>query len=676
MKTDYKKLLAYSSSAFAFLLTSNNSESQVIYHDLDPDIVLSPPFLGEDSYSLDFNGDGITDIRFMASIDWWDWASTLVWYTTEAIGIDNFLSVVKNPTYWSLYGAKPLDEGYAINSACSWTNLDHMELQVATRVFAWGNTGVDFYYNYWLQENKYIGVKFLIDGLIHFGWVRLSIPNYTDEGALPKMILQDFAYEATANTAITISNPKASCAEELLLQDATEYQNASDLHLTFNRADNESTVSAYRIFLVKSVTGTPYVPPSISELETLPADRYIEIAPTGAPDYSVIFPSTMKDKNGNPILTDYPNYYQAIILSIADGTMVTENNVSAGSNWIKIEAKAVVGPYSLDITTTTDQCDISDFTVTFHKGSDETGIAAYRVFIINGDHDLITETDSNYYMTVIPDGSNVYSVQFDPDKIIFEDSVPILFQNYYTEIITIADSLYATIGDFSSTQYYETYYGGTDGKEVEYYCPIYDHPPVLSFNGISKTTADIRVKFHGPKKLAELLQYRIYILPEEDVANFDNQVAADIPLANCYKILAASSELDINLPIGVPDIYGNPIAMDKRYVVMIGLVQPDNQNELSVSLPSAPFNFISDEAHLPLPNSYIYEDMLYVISGSDLPYHLNLYNMAGEKVLDYLISKEITIIDLSEIPSGTYILKSSPDGEIPVNKIFIGSRAK
>lgn len=89
-------------------------------------------------------------------------------------------------------------------------------------------------------------------------------------------------------------------------------------------------------------------------------------------------------------------------------------------------------------------------------------------------------------------------------------------------------------------------------------------------------------------------------------------------------------------------------------------------------MPSETFSFLSDESNIPLPYSYIYDNELYVISDINLPYMLNLYNMAGEKVFTYEITSPITIIDLSDLPKGLYIIKGTTADEMPATKIFVG----
>ena len=205
----------------------------------------------------------------------------------------------------------------------------------------------------------------------------MSISNYGITGRTPFVAVQDFAYEMTPNTPLIIANPTASIAEHVFMTDEFDYQNSSDFKVQFNKAIDESTISAYRIFLYKynypSIT-----PPSVALLETLPPERYFEVLPTGSPMYETMLPASL-------------------------------TNASLPSINVLDELTKVEGTYNLAISKSTENCDITDFTVTFNKAFDESYISEYRVYILNDDHGIISENDPSYYVSVIPDGTDNYT---------------------------------------------------------------------------------------------------------------------------------------------------------------------------------------------------------------------------------------------------------------------------
>jgi hypothetical protein len=74
--------------------------------------------------------------------------------------------------------------------------------------------------------NRYLGMKFLINGTVHYGWARVNVTNYLKGGALQ---LTGYAYETTPQTNIVeghISGPeKASKEPASLLTPTTQPAN-------------------------------------------------------------------------------------------------------------------------------------------------------------------------------------------------------------------------------------------------------------------------------------------------------------------------------------------------------------------------------------------------------------------------------------------------------------------
>lgn len=338
------KIAAYSIFSTAFLISHQQVSGEVIYQNIDPDIILDHNMWDTISVQLDLNSDGITDIQFFDREVGWSWVSPFHIYSTEIIYAKSFDFFVKNSNYPSYDIAAFLNTGYSINSLNYWSNATKMRLITESRETDSFGANMS-YYPFAHVTDKYIGIQFEIDGANHFGWVRLSITNFGVETLLPYLELQDFAYETNPETPIVISDSTASLAQNLFLTDSLDNNNASDLFLTFDKAINESTLSVYRIFLIP-LDGYNNADslPSTAILESLSPDRYTEILPIGAPHYICNFPSGMHDIEGNEIIAGvWPDakYYRAIILSVANGITTIQNNTSVPSNIIENEIEPV-----------------------------------------------------------------------------------------------------------------------------------------------------------------------------------------------------------------------------------------------------------------------------------------------------------------------------------------------
>ncbi len=205
----YQKLKAYSLFSTAFLFNGPSGFNQVVYVDIDPDIILDTP--GE-QFTLDIDGNGADDISFFnSSFDfymvtpWWsywtrqDLVANVLNENFELAGLKNYVY------YFSQYFYYP----YAIST----NNIINNELQfnnasfqlMAERTFYNNGEGTNhcfncYWYNYFTAEsvNKYLGLKLKDDGGdFHYGWMRCDV---LDEGRT--MIIKDYAYELTPDNPI------------------------------------------------------------------------------------------------------------------------------------------------------------------------------------------------------------------------------------------------------------------------------------------------------------------------------------------------------------------------------------------------------------------------------------------------------------------------------------------
>ncbi len=180
---DLKK---YSVYAIAFL-SSSNAIAQIVYTDVNPDALLNPG-----TNLMDMDNDGEAD------------------YNIDIFDLGSFDGVLISGEYYDNYIAG------SINSAAGPFGIYASALNTNDEVGAllnWMNDG----YLYWslsaggLQggqwqdiSNKYLGVKFNIDGNYHFGWIRMNVST-----SPISVTVRDYAYHATANTPLAAVKPNA-----------------------------------------------------------------------------------------------------------------------------------------------------------------------------------------------------------------------------------------------------------------------------------------------------------------------------------------------------------------------------------------------------------------------------------------------------------------------------------
>ncbi|MCE7996150.1 MAG: hypothetical protein HEP71_29490 [Roseivirga sp.] len=96
---------------------------------------------------------------------------------------------------------------------------------------------------------------------------------------------------------------------------------ASDIEVAFSPSENESSISEYRVILVKSTAASSF---DLMAANTLGSTRYHQVAKTGSAIKTGLSAS-LQDSDGEAIVEGIT--YRVLVLTVADGTTVTENHL-------------------------------------------------------------------------------------------------------------------------------------------------------------------------------------------------------------------------------------------------------------------------------------------------------------------------------------------------------------
>ena len=197
-----KKLLQYSSLAAAFLSMQSESHTQVVYTNLEPDIVLDEDF---EMGGVDLDNNGTYDFAFL----------NISYTYTSGIHISTLSQKIFAGAYGTsaneiagiedvYYLPYALSTNESIDDTLSFQNagLQRMAYRIYhsietgegdTLLFTW--IGGE-----WYPEllDHYLGVHFVDENLdYHFGWIRCDVK---DEGRM--LVVKDYAYEAEIDKPI------------------------------------------------------------------------------------------------------------------------------------------------------------------------------------------------------------------------------------------------------------------------------------------------------------------------------------------------------------------------------------------------------------------------------------------------------------------------------------------
>ena len=187
--------LQYHLNAYALGATAAGVALLATTQQADAEIVFTPAngrIANEERLNLDLNHDGVVDFQLLNDLH----------LSTTPFGDDLSIKPLAGNAVWGgksnrvYYFAAALPAGIAINSQAPFQarqlNLAFASLTAFTYVSGgpWKSA-----------RNRFLGLKFLINGEVHFGWARLTVlANKHKEEVVAT--LTGYAYETQANTPI------------------------------------------------------------------------------------------------------------------------------------------------------------------------------------------------------------------------------------------------------------------------------------------------------------------------------------------------------------------------------------------------------------------------------------------------------------------------------------------
>ncbi|MCC6840438.1 MAG: T9SS type A sorting domain-containing protein [Flavobacteriales bacterium] len=166
---------AYTSMAMAFLAVAADARAQIVYTDLDPDVVLSGA-----SYDVDFNNDGSAELTL----------------TQTELGSMHYVGITELAPGASVLGTVTVSYGDMF------PNVLAGGAPIAPGDPEWQGDPqgwlVDFYsYGQWSGQSGFLGVRFQVGGSLHYAWVELEMADNNTQ-----VIVKGFAFESTPDSAI------------------------------------------------------------------------------------------------------------------------------------------------------------------------------------------------------------------------------------------------------------------------------------------------------------------------------------------------------------------------------------------------------------------------------------------------------------------------------------------
>lgn len=205
-----KRLAAYASSAVAagvgLIAITKSADAKVIYTPAHVNIPLS----NTQAVPLDLNKDGTVDFFFSNRSYRTGYQLHLFSLRVAAANSNNQIWGKGRPgsESWFKRFASALPAGRVVGSNKSYlgagrARMATMSVSTTFGPIAASHTGGQFPY----ARGRYLGMQFVIEGKIHYGWARLSVPSLSPTSGITA-VLTGYAYETIPNKPIVTGKTK------------------------------------------------------------------------------------------------------------------------------------------------------------------------------------------------------------------------------------------------------------------------------------------------------------------------------------------------------------------------------------------------------------------------------------------------------------------------------------
>lgn len=379
---------------------------------------------------------------------------------------------------------------------------------------------------------------------------------------------------SASSTALRLTTTgNAGVISNLAVADIGDNGDGRDLRVSFNKAADESRISAYRVYVVRSANVGSF---TLSAANA--SNNYTQVNKTGG-NLSVTLPNAY-DTSGSLISNNVS--YRVFVMSVSNSGNSSQNALSSYSSQITLTANtAVTAPTSVTAKDIADNGDGRDLRVTFNRSSNETNVYHYRVFVVKTSNlsgfDLSeANRNSNFKVVNKAGGSGDYTVTLDDTKA--TDSTTIRNDENY-RIFVLAVSNTGNSSNVLSTAYADVKLSVTSAVGAVTITKI----DFKNEDQAAGDVTDVTLRYTEPASKAGIGRYVVMVAPTGSA--FGLNVAKNIAKENNSTTIKSveTSGGNATLPGVLSDINGQKIEAGKSYTVYILSESNDNNRESSLA---------------------------------------------------------------------------------------------
>lgn len=362
------------------------------------------------------------------------------------------------------------------------------------------------------------------------------------------------------------------------VDNAYSYGDSRDLVVKFNRSNDESKVSAYRVFAVPSSKVSSF---TLATANGVSSNNYTTVSKTGY-NLSVALGSGMRDIQGNVLKRN--ESYRFFVMAVGNANTSFSNSLSSSSSLVTLSVlSSVPSATSVRVSDVSDYGDGRDLSVSFTKASNESNIAHYRIIVVkaqdasgfnvamannvnSSNYTLVNKTGASTLSTILPSDARDTSGEYIRSGV-----------SYRVFVLAVSDNASRASNSLSSSSSAITLKEST----------TITAPSVSKVEDISDygDGRDIRVAFKRSSDESKVQFYRIFVHNlSRSSSTFNLNTANNVAYGNYYEVSKSGSDQTLVLPSSMRDTQGNLITTGQQYriyVLAIGNDRANYQNALS-----------------------------------------------------------------------------------------------
>ena len=455
----------------------------------------------------------------------------------------------------------------------------------------------------------------------------------------------------------------ADAATGVTIADGGDDNVITDVSYSFTAANDESTVSEYRLYLVPQgqVAAFDLVAASNSA-----ATGFTTVAATGIATYSGSLASGTTDVNGTPF--ENGSTYALYVVSVADGTNANADALSSASGLVTFST-AIAAATNVSLSDIGNTNSAADLQVTFEAAQPESGFTSYFLYIVKSTEaasfDLSVALSSNLAGAVAPSGNAMYQTTFQGGATDAAGDAIVDGGDYVAFVVSVSTSD-PQASALSSPSDVVQLRGTAQAAENVTASDIADNA----------NAADVEVSYVVSGDEAYNSSYRVLLVPNTQAGAFTLAAAEAAPAERYTEVSAGSVSYQLALDATQLDVNGDAIVEDVAYAVFVLSVADTDLASENVLIGGGTVTLTGTVSLPPIPATVgrlwaTGQRQLWVEWAQTGTYHLDLYDLQGRSVMHRLGEYGSSVYDLARLPAGVYIVRVRAQAHTYTQRIVV-----